>query len=260
MKKYLCLMLALLLLLSACGKKPETKPASDAAAPAADGVPENPAPEEEKASEPVKNEVKPAEPHHPYEWLGLEAIPECRYLDILSTNHYYQVYDTYVLGTKREVVDAASGIDAYHLDAGTKSLTVGGMIYSISEEAEAYMEYDMTDSVAQAKANMENALANGINMTGRSFEDTGRSTVPLYAEAEGDSTEYEYYEFLTSNPGVSERTERFFIKDGDVFAIYSATTTGDAVTETTDVIKSITADIPAGTFDIPDLSTYTRTN
>ena len=266
MKKYLCLVIALLLLLSACGRKAESKPAGDQPAQPAevpdDAAPTNPepAPEEEQPGAPVQHEVKEPEPHHPYEWLGLSGMPECNYSDILSTNHYYQVYDTYSLGTKAEVIEAADGIDAYQKNAGTTTLTVGGMIYSISESARIYMQYDMTDSAAQAKASMEYAMENGVNMKGRAFNDTGASAVPLYAEAEGDTAEYEYYEFLTSNPGVSELIERFFMKDGDVFAIYSKTTTGENTLEHTDVIKSITADIPAGTFDIPDLSGYTRKN
>ena len=262
MKKYLCLVIALLLLLSACTKAPAAAPAQPEEAPASDGVPENPnpAPEEEKTPEPVQNEVKEPEPHHPYEWLGLSGMPECNYLDILSTNHYYQVYDAYAPGVKDEVIEAADGIDAYQKNAGTTSLTVGGMIFAISEATKSYMQYDMTDSAGQARNNMDYAMENGVNMKGREFNDTGRSTVPLYAEAEGDTAEYEYYEFLTSNPGVSELTERFFMRDGDVFAIYSHTEMGDSILESTNVIKSITADIPAGTFDIPDLSGYERKN
>ena len=143
---------------------------------------------------------------------------------------------------------------------GVKTLTLGGMIYKIDDAAKAYTVDDMSDLAAQAKASMDYAMENGVNMKGRAFNDTGRSTVPLYAEAEGDAAEYEYYEFLTSNPGVNEITERFFMKDGDVFAIYTKTVAGENTLESTNVIKSITADIPAGTFDIPDLSGYTRKN
>jgi hypothetical protein len=187
-------------------------------------------------------------------------MPQCKYLDILCTNYYYQVYDMYSSGVKYEVVDAAAGIDAFQEDEYTKTLTVGGMIYSIGKNAETYMQYDMTSMADQAQQTMEYALANGTNMKGRAFQDTGRSTIPLYAEAEGDNTEYEYYEYLTSNPGVSELTERFFMKDGDVFAIYSLTVAGETTLESTNVIKSITADIPDGVFEIPDLSGYEKLN
>ena len=132
MKKYLCLVIALLLLLSACGRKAESKPAGDQPAQPAevpdDAAPTNPepAPEEEQPGEPVQNEVKEPEPHHPYEWLGLSGMPECNYFDILSTNHYYQVYDTYSLGTKAEVIEAADGIDAYQKT--TVQLLAAGLV------------------------------------------------------------------------------------------------------------------------------------
>ena len=261
MKKYLCLLIALLLLLSACGKNASSKPAQSGTAQS------EPAAQEETAEEapaesgtPVKDEAAPQEPVHPYAWLGLQDMPQCNYLDILCTNYYYQVYDRFFSGLKYEVVDAAAGIDAFQEDEYTKTLTVGGMIYSIGKNAETYMQYDMTSMADQAQQTMEYALANGTNMKGRAFQDTGRGTIPLYSD-EGDTAEYEYYEYLTSNPGVNDIIERFYMKDGDVFAIYSLTKSGDEVLEErTDVIKSITADIPAGVFEIPDLSGYEKLN
>ena len=255
MKKYLCLVLALLLLLSACGKSAPSEPAQAAEAPAADDAPANPEPEPEgqTASELVQNEEK--EPVHPYEWLGLSGMPECKYLDTICTNHYYQVYDSYTSEGKQEVVDAADGVDALLVQNGIRSLTVGGMVYIIDDEAKVYTLEDITDLAAQAKSSLDYALENGVNSTGRAFQDTGRSAVPLYGE---DTAEYEYYEFQTSNPGASELTERFFLRDGDVFAIYSLKKEGDHTEETTKVIKSYTADIPAGTLAVPDLSGYSR--
>ena len=262
MKKYLCLLIVLLLVLSACGKTTETKPAQEETPAQSEPAAQEEAPEEEAPAQegtPVKDEVVEPEKAHPYAWLGLQDMPQCNYLDILSTDHYYQVYDTYALGLKYEVIDAADGIDAYQLSSGTKTLTVGGMIYSISESAKSYMQYDMTDMAAQAQATMESALAEGTNMKGRVFQGTGKSAVPLYSD-DGDTTEYDYYEYLTSSPGVSELTERFFMKDGDVFAIYSHTEVGETTLDSTNVIKSITSDIPAGTFEVPDLSDYTLMN
>ena len=51
-------------------------------------------------------------------------------------------------------------------------------------------------------------------------------------------------------------TERFYMKDGDVFAVYQKTTMGDTDYEILEVIKSISPDIPEGIFDFPDLSGY----
>ena len=262
MKKYLCLLIALLLLLSACGKKPAAAPAQTPGDSAADAVPSNPepAPEEEKNTEPVKNEVKEPEPHHPYEWLGLSGMPECRYLDLLSSNHYYQVYEKYDADGRTEIAEAADGIDSCLVTADSKSLSLNGMFYYIDETEKTYALYDYTDSVAQATAYMESVMAEGTNTKGRVFQGAGSSAVPLYAAAAGDTAEYEYYEFLTSNPGVNEITERFFMKDGDVFAIYTRTVAGESTEESTDVIKSISDEIPAALFVTPDLSGYTMWN
>ncbi len=255
MKKYLCLLIALLLLLSACGRKAESKPAD--ASPADVPASQDPAPEEDTPSEPVQNEVKEPEPVHPYAWLGLEGMPACNYLDIISTNRYYEVYDLYEAGGTAEVIDAADGIDALQERDGVKSLTVGGWVYSIDENAKTYRVDDMSQLAAQAKASMDYAMENGVNMTGRQFNDTGASAVPLLPD---DGAEYEYYEFVTSNPGVNEITERFFLKDGDVYAVYTLTRQGERTEERTKRIRSVTADVPAGTFDVPELSQYTRVN
>ena len=266
MKKFLCLLIALLLLLSACGKKTEAKPAAQSGNAAA--AQETPAAQEDAAQEetpaqsgtPVKDEVAAKEPVHPYAWMGLSDMPECNYLDILSANHYYQVYDVYDSSGKTETAEAADGIDSCVITENSRSLALSGMFYYIDEDEKTVAQYDNTALVNDAWTYMESALAEGINVKGRAFNDTGRSTIPLYAAASDDTAEYEYYEYLTANDSGDEVTERFFMKDGDVFAIYTKTVADDSVTENTKVIKSITADVPAELFLTPDLSGYTETN
>lgn len=260
MKKLLCLVLALCLLpvMTACSNQAEPAPAQTDETPADDGVPVNPEPEEEKNTEPVKNEVKEPEPVHPYEWLGLSGMPECNYLDILSSNRYYQVYDLYGTEGKTEYIEAADGIDSYQASETARDLAVGGMFYSIDEIGKTYTRIDNTDSTAQARAYMESVFAQGTNIYGRELKGTGKGAVPLYADAEGDAAEYEYYEFLTSNPGVNEIVERFYMRDGDVFAIYTRTANDVTAIESTKVIKSISPDVPAGIFTTPNLAGYTE--
>ena len=260
MKKLLCLVLALCLLpvMTACSNKAEPAPAPTDETPADDGVPVNPEPEEEKNTEPVKNEVKEPEPVHPYEWLGLSGMPECNYLDILSSNRYYQVYDLYGTEGKTEYIEAADGIDSYQASETARSLAVDGMFYSIDEIGKTYTRIDNTDSTAQARAYMESVFAQGTNIYGRELKGTGKGAVPLYADAEGDAAEYEYYEFLTSNPGVNEIVERFYMRDGDVFAIYTRAANDVTAIESTKVIKSISPDVPAGIFTTPNLAGYTE--
>ena len=81
-------------------------------------------------------------------------------------------------------------------------------------------------------------------------------------EQEGDDTEYEYYEysypdFESSGDNYSE-VERFYLKEGNVFAVYTKITMGETETESAEIIKKMTGDIPEGTFDIPDLSDYEK--
>ena len=49
-----------------------------------------------------------------------------------------------------------------------------------------------------------------------------------------------------------------YVKDGDVFASYSKTTLGETELESTEVIKSVSADVPDDLFVVPDLSGYTN--
>ncbi len=111
-----------------------------------------------------------------------------------------------------------------------------------------------------AQRSLDSAMKNGENIKGRSFHGTGKEAVPIISE-EDDKTEYEYYEYnypeTEKNSGDSI-IERYYFKDGDVFAIYTKATWGDTVIEDTEVIKSISGDIPDGTFELPDLSGYEK--
>lgn len=238
--------LALLLtaLLAGCAAAPEEAPQPPATAPEVQPEPE-PEPEPEV---------------HPYAWLGLQDMPECAYLDLLSSNRYIQVYDNYVLGVVGEVTEAQDGVNAYTKNQGAVTYTVDGMIYSVNEDTQTYLEFDMTDSLSTAIANMESALAGGVNLKGRAFQGTGSEPIPQYSEY-GDDAEYEYYEYMTGSEELTSSVlERFYLKDGDVFAIYTRTRVGETTVESTSVIKSISGDIPEGLIAVPDLSDYEKRN
>lgn len=197
----------------------------------------------------------------PYAWLGLQDMPECNYLDVLSTYHYYLTYDTYTLGIKSEGVEAMDGVNSFTENAGTKTYSIEGQITSVNDTSKIYMEYDMTDLVEDEKARMEGAQTSGEDITGRHFLGTGKGIIPEYSETSGDTAEYEYYEYdypETEEAGTGKIIERFYMKDGDVFAVYKLTTIDDDEIGYTMVIKNMSGDIPAGTFELPDLSGYTK--
>ena len=58
---------------------------------------------------------------------------------------------------------------------------------------------------------------------------------------------------------ISKLVQRHYMKDGDVYAIYTEATMGDTVVSSTEVIKKMTGDIPENTFELPDLSKYEKT-
>ena len=248
----------LLAMLTGCGAKKEDPAAEQAAeeqgaAQAAEGQPA----EEQAAEQPAEEEPAEETPAvDPYAWLGLEDMPKCNYLDIMSTNNYVQVYDTYVLGIKAEVTDACKGLNTYQKNGNNLTYNIEGMIYSVNPDSKQYAMYDMTSAIEGAKEAMEKAMAEGINNKGRAFQDTGASAIPLYSEKEGDTAEYEYYEYSIGD----NVTERYFMKDGDVFAVYTKTHAGDTDLETTNVIKSISGDVSDDLFVVPDLTDYTKIN
>lgn len=271
MKKLTAGLLALTLLLAllaGCGSKNESgKPAdkpetSDAAQ---SGETQNDA--QNDAQNNTQNDAQQAqsepEPEpdavDPYAWMGLEDMPKCNYLDIMSTNNYVQVYDTYVLGIKAEVTDACKGLKTYQKNQSSLTYNLEGMIYSLNTDSKQYALVDMTESIEDIRKNMEKTMSEGINSSGRVFQGTGKSTVPQYDEKEGDSAEYDYYEYLIESAG-SSVLERYFMRDGDVFAVYKKVKAGETEMETTNVIKSLSGDVPDDLFVMPDLSDYTRIN
>lgn len=194
---------------------------------------------------------------NPYAWLGLEDMPKCDYVDILSTYHYISVYDTYTMGFVVEETYAVDGINSYKENKNMRVYSVDGKNISINDAAKNYMEMDMsgTATAGEAAANLEHYKTEGINAFGRHFVGTGKGTIPLYSD-EGDTAEYEYYEFDYPEQAEygMETNEYWFMKDGDVFAISTHSVMGKTEIDSTNVIKSMSGDIPEGTIVYPDIS------
>ena len=199
---------------------------------------------------------------HPYAWMGLQDIPQCNYLDILATNHYIQTYDSYVSTFSVEETAAVDGINTYTENENERIYSVDGKVLSINENSKIYIEQDVSSLIEEAKANLQAAMEMGTNLQGRSFVDEGTGTIPLVADAEnGDTAEYSYYEYNYPEAEAmgTPMTERYYMKDNDVYAIYQSVSYGeDTKMESVKVIKSISGEIPDGTFDLPDLSGYDK--
>ena len=198
---------------------------------------------------------------HPYAWLGLQDMPQCNYLDILSTRHYIQTYEYYAMSVKTTQTEAVDGINSYAEDDNSIIYSVNGHVLSLNKNAKIYMEENLSSDMIEASTKaVEEAMANGTNSYGRAFVETGSGAIPLYSK-DGDAAEYDYYEYNypESEAYGTSMTERFYLKDGDVFAIYEVIKYGDPQTEieSTKIIQSMSAEIPEGTFDEPDLSEYT---
>lgn len=246
--KISAIIVAAILILTACGSStPEPSEAGQEATTAT---------VKEENVEEATTEAKV----HPYAWMGLEDMPECSYLDILSSMHYIQTYKAYTMSIESEGTEAVDGINTYTENSGTRVYSVDGKITSINDNAKIYMEYDSSGPAETAKENLNKAMETGMNVYGRHFLGTGSSKIPEYSEKEDDS-EYEYYEYdypEAEKVSKAKILERFYMKDGDVFAVYKKTSTGKTELEQTHVIQSMSGDIPEGTFDLPDLSDYTK--
>ena len=122
------------------------------------------------------------------------------------------------------------------------------------------MQQDASDLAEDAKESLESAMETGENRYGRNFKGTGTGTIPILSD-NGDDAEYEYYEYdypeMEASSG-DTMIERYYMKDGDVYAIYTEATMGDTVVSSTEVIKKMTGDIPENTFELPDLSKYEK--
>ena len=260
----LAVTLAGILLLAGCGSStnttsaPEQETATTVSRTAAETVStEDAGVAAETAS--VEKEAS-AQEVHPYAWLGLQDIPECRYLDIMASAHFIQTYDAYVMSFVTEETEAVDGTNTYKESGDDRTYSVDGKVLSLDVGAKKYMEQNIGSLAGAAKQRLESARASGDNIYGRRFLEKGSGSVPKYEDS-GDKAEYEYYEY--DYPATEEATgstihERFYMKDGDVFAIYKKTTTSSTELESVQVIKSISSDIPEGTFDLPDLDGYEK--
>ncbi|MBQ3281451.1 MAG: hypothetical protein IJH41_03485 [Eubacterium sp.] len=259
-RKYLLIITAVLLalLLAACGSSSE--------APEQDGSHDSGQEQTETTETTEESDAEPAEAEnevHPYAWLGYQDIPECDYLDILATNHYYRESEEYIKGLSyvSKHINAVDGINTYKDEDGSKTYSIDGKVTVVNEDAKYYMEQDATSLAESAVDNMETARKEGTNLYGREFQGTGSEAIPIYSEQTGDKNEYEYYEYsypeFEKDEGNKE-TERVYLKDGDVYAIYQYIKWGETEVESTEVMKKMSGDIPDGLFKLPDLSGYEK--
>lgn len=263
MKKVISIIAAVSLagaLFVGCGSAKEEK--KEAVSEAVEAASEAASAVSEAASETVsKSEQASAETVGAYSWLGLQDMPRCNYLNALATYHYIREYTSYTAGFVTETTEAVDGINTYQSSDNTKSYSIDGKVIGINESSKMYSEADATSNAEEARKNLEDYQASGENWTGRAFVGTGKEAIPGYSEKTGDTTEYEYYEY--NYPASAEVglpvIERFYMKDGDVYATCKTTYMEDEpLGQVTEVIKSISINIPEGTFDIPDLEGYEK--
>ena len=239
------LILVLTLLLAACGSSGDTS-------------------SQDEAQDTAQEQTEVAEDTvHPYAWLGLQDMPECHYLDVLATNHYFRKSNEYIDGMSyvSKQTNAVDGINTYKKDEYYKTYSIDGKVTSINLSSKTYMEEDMGSLAETAKENLDAAMKTGENRYGRNFKGTGTGTIPILSD-NGDDAEYEYYEYdypeMEASSG-DTMIERYYMKDGDVYAIYTEATMGDTVVSSTEVIKKMSGEIPENTFELPDLSKYEKT-
>lgn len=260
MKKTLVILLTLSLCLSPIGCGGGQTSASAALPPSVGGEPTTvstpaaaptTAPTQAPTVEPA---AKPTpEPAHPYAWLGLADMPSCTYLDLLASQHYMRVIDAYAGEYVAERTEAADGLTTYVKDDNL-ALNLAGKVYTFNDRQMIYLFYDMTELYQAGLVARAMHVEQGVNEYGRVFQATGKGSIPLYAEKSGDTAEYEYYEYLTDTSAegfVNKLTERFYMKDGDVFAIHKLAVSGENQVALTEVVKSMTGEIPEGTFALP---------
>ncbi len=264
MKKCFMILISVLIILTmvACGSSPDT--AVQDVSQGTGEVQAEAVSVGDEGDQAVQEDAQESETEvHPYAWLGLQDIPACNYLDNLAARHYIKKSDVYIAGMSyvSEETNAVDGINTYKKNENSLVYSIDGKAYSINEDNKSYMEMDMADIADSAEESSISAMENGTNIYGRNLVGTGSEVIPIYSDETGDKDEYEYYEY--NYPEAEEatdtsETERFYLKDGDVFAIYTKITMGDTVIESTEVIKEMSGDIPEGTFDVPDLSGYEK--
>ena len=267
MKKIVAIALAAILLfaLAACSKNEAAQPAPALAvdatvAPTATAEP-TPEPTAAPTAEPTPAPTDTPAPLSPYNWLGYPEMPRCNYLDRIASQRYYREYTSYIeLGSGvygAESIEATDGANTYErsITGGDgETYKLAGMIYSFNNRNMTYMETDLT-SLYAAQPTIAERIAANENATGKVFNGMGRSAVPFYASI--DSAAYDYYEY-SAGSGALMLIERLYMKDGDVFAVYSLVGDKDSGTAYTIVTTKMTADIPEGIFELPDLSGYTK--
>ena len=103
-------------------------------------------PEEEAESESDEEAESTSEEEekvHPYAWLGLQDMPTCRYLDILSSGHYIQVYDDYEMLDKIEEIEAVDGIDSVKINEKTRTYAIDGQIKRVANSTFIITPYNV---------------------------------------------------------------------------------------------------------------------
>lgn len=212
-----------------------------------------------------ETETKPTEPAPPggaaYAWLGLSEMPKCKYLDALAASHYTRKFTHLSMGYVTEVTEVCDCVNMF-IDYGgnTRSYSVDGKGTWVNDVAKQWGEREDNASNSDAAAQRKKDIEAGENIKKRVFVTTGKGAVPLYSEHYDDNTELEYYEYKdpTQEQFDVYKTERFYMKDGDVFAVYTETKIFDETTRAVEVIRSVSPDVDQNAFKVTGVDDYKK--
>lgn len=255
MSMALSVLTAFALMVSGCGKKTGTT----------NSTVETKASESVTTEAPTETEATTREPAGPggaaYAWIGLQDLPKCQYGDALASAHYIMKYSYMGGGYHTDTTEAVDGVNSFTGTEGTMAYSIDGHYLGINIPAKLYWEREDKTSDADAKNRQKAAMASGDNSVGRVFKSKGQGAIPKYSDWCNDPAEYEYYEYDYPEMAKNGMTkiERFYMKDGEVLAIYYEEIVFDEVINSYTLhIQSVSQDIPAGTFDLPSLDGYTK--
>ena len=168
-----------------------------------------------------------------------------QYAEMMMNGHYYMESTSYVMGMEFSTIVAVDGENSDSIGNAfgyqTRTLILDGIIYNIDETNKTYTATPVDTATETTN--------NNYDYTNMEYTSSGNSAITGLEEIDTNSYDYEEYTCtIDANGSTMTIPLRFYMNDGNLYAIQLSAMGIDTVM----IITTMSADIPADMLQLPE--------